>query len=325
MKAAYREHYCPPEKLEVRALEMPQPQADEILIRVMATTVNRTDCAVLTGSPFVMRFFTGLFKPKRPITGTDFAGVVEAVGEKVTRFQGGDKVFGFHDQGLSSHATFMCIEDRKAMQSIPNGFTFPQAAASIEGAHYAYNFLNKIQIKPDQKVFINGAGGAIGSALLQFVKAAGAQVTVTCKAEHFELIESLGADELIDYTTTDFTKSEAKYDFVLDAVGKSSYFQCRHLLTSKGIYISSELGPKGQHLWLSLLGLIKPGKKVKFPFPKDIQGSLDFIKGQMEKRKFRPLIDRDYSLEQIAEAFTFADSGQKLGNVVIRMEKDDEV
>lgn len=321
MKAAYREQYGPAENLEIREMEVPSPKPREILVRVKATTVNRTDTAVLTGSPFAMRFFTGLFKPRRPITGTDFAGEIESIGDAVTHFQVGDKVMGFQDQGFSSHANYLCIAEDKPLQHIPSGFTFPQAAASLEGAHYAYNFLNKVSIEPNQKVFINGATGAIGSALLQMVKAKGAHITATCKGKHFELMESLGADELIDYTTTDFTKSAEKYDFVLDAVGKSSYFQCRHLLKPRGIYISSELGPKGQHIWLSLLGLIKTGKKVKFPFPKDIQGSLDFIKSLIEKHKFRPLIDREYPLDDIRKAFGYVASEQKLGNVIIRMEE----
>lgn len=319
MKAVQHTQYGGPDVLSIAEVNKPVPAVDELLVEVHAATVNRTDCAILSARPFIMRFFTGLVRPRLSITGTDFAGVVKGVGTNTHRFKVGDRVFGFNDRGLSSHAGYLCIPENKAIAFIPGGFTFQQAAASLEAAHYAYYFIHKIKISPGQRVLVNGATAAIGSALVQFVKYYGAHITATCRAENFELVKSLGANELIDYTTTDFTRVGGQYDLILDAVGKSSYKLCKRLLSPGGIYISSEAGPYAQNIFLSLFRPLTGDKKVIFPAPGSIQKSMDFIQGLIGEGKFGPLIDREYTLEQIKEAFRYVASGQKLGNVLISM------
>lgn len=237
MRAAIYEKYGSPDVLQIKQVEKPILKDDEVLIRVYAATVNRTDCAMLSAKPFIMRFFTGLLKPNRPIGGTDFAGKIEAVGKTVTSFKVGDKVFGFEDLGISSLAEYITLAENKAIAIMPKNISYEQAAASLEGAHYAYNFLNKVTIKDGQKVLVNGATGAIGSAMVQLLKNVGADVTAVCGTKNIELVKSIGADKIIDYTKKDFIKSSEKYNFVFDAVGKSSFAKCKPLLVSDGIYI----------------------------------------------------------------------------------------
>jgi NADPH:quinone reductase-like Zn-dependent oxidoreductase len=319
MKAAYFTQYGSPEVLSVREVEKPTPKENEVLVRVGATTVNRTDCANLTAKPFIMRFFNGLMKPKRPIPGTDFAGEIVAIGEKVESFKVGDRVWGFGDQGIGSQAEYLSFPIEKAIAHFPDRLTYEQAAACLEGAHYAYNFINKLTLIPGQKALVNGATGAIGSALLQFLKYHDLHVTAVCNTPNINLIKSLGADTIIDYTRQDFTEASGQYDFVLDAVGKSTFGHCKPLLKEKGIYISSELGPGSQNIFLALWGPFSKGRKVLFPIPSDIRGSMAFIRDLVEKDKFRPVIDTTYPLESIAEAYRYVLTGQKTGNVVITM------
>ncbi len=320
MKAAYHIKYGSPEVLSMKEIEKPVPKAHELLIQVHATTVNRTDCAILGAQPFVMRFFTGLFKPQLPVTGTDFAGSVESVGSKVGRLKVGDKVWGFNDQGMSSHAEYLTIAENQAVLPLPKGFTYAQAAASVEGAHYANNFINKVKLQVGQKAVVNGATGAIGSALVQLLKYHHIFVTAVCKSEHFEKVKALGADKLIDYTKEDFTRDTDEYDYVMDAVGKSTFFKCKRLLHKKGIYISSELGPYNQNMLLPIITPLSGGKKVIFPLPISIKKSMEFIRDLIEEGKFTPLIDeKQYHIAQIKEVFTYVSSGQKVGNVILSM------
>lgn len=319
MKASIRTTYGSPDVITIKEVEKPTPKANEILVRVYATTVNRTDCGALWGKPFVYRFFIGLFKPRNEITGTDFAGVVEAVGQNVTSFNVGDRVWGFDDNTLPSHAEYMAIDTKKPVLKIPNGFTFEEAAASAEAAHYAYNFLNKVKLAPGNKVLVNGGTGGIGSAAIQFLKSMNIFVTAVCHSQYNDRVLALGPDRIIHYDKEDFTQDNEKYDFVFDAVGKSSFKPCTKILKDKGVYISSELGPGAENLYLPLLTSIKGGKKVIFPLPIDIAKSLAYVADLAEKGKFKPLIDRTYSLDEIKEAFAYVNSGQKIGNVIIKL------
>ncbi len=319
MKAAYYTRYGSPEVLSVKEVEKPTPKEDEVLVRVYATTVNRTDCANLTAKPFIMRFINGLIKPKYPIPGTDFAGEIETVGTAVKSFKVGDRVWGFGDYGIKSQAEYLCFPEEKAIARFPENLTYEQAAASIEGAHYAYHFINKVKLSPSQSVLINGATGAIGSALLQFLKYHELYVTAVCNTKNIELVKSLGADKIIDYTRQDLTKDDGKYDFVFDAVGKSTFGRCKPLLKEKGIYISSELGPGSQNIFLALITPFSKGKKVLFPIPSNIRGSMAYIRDLVKKGSFKAVIDKTYSLEDIAEAYRYVLTGQKTGNVVIAM------
>lgn len=315
MKAAVRLKYGPPEILRVNELSIPVATEGEILVRVHATTVNRTDCAILWGRPFIMRFFTGLLKPSLEITGTDFAGQVEALGKNVKLFKVGDRVMGFGDFGLRSHAQYLTLLETKAVVIIPDQLSYDQAAACLEGAYYALDCVNMVKPKPGQRALVYGATGAIGLSMVQFLKFYGVSVTAICGGENQKLVTSLGADKVIDYKTTDFTKDNDTYDFIFDAVGKTAFSVSKHLLKKKGIYISAE-----PNLFLIISTALYGDKKVMFRPPKSIKEALNFIKGLIERGSFRPVIDRHYSLDKIAEAFEYVATGQKIGNVIITMD-----
>ena len=199
MKAIEYKKYGPPDVLQLNEVAKPYPGPDEVLIRVYAATVNRTDCARLRAQPFIMHFTTGLFKPRKSVPGTDFAGRVEAVGKEVKWLKPGDDVFGFDDNGLASQAQYMTFPAHKGIATIPSNLSYEEAAACLEGLHYAYNFINKVTLERGQKVLVNGATGAIGSAAVQLLKYFGARVTAVCSGENDELVRSLGADAVIDY------------------------------------------------------------------------------------------------------------------------------
>jgi len=324
MKAIVYEKYGPPDVLELKEVEKPIPRDNEVLIKVYATTVNRTDTATIKAKPFFARFLTGMFKPKKQIPGTEFAGKIEEIGKDVKSLKVGDKVFGFNGLGSGSHAQYMTISEDKAI-TIPENTTYEQAAASTEGAHYAYNSIKNAKIKSGQKALVYGATGAIGSAAVQLLKYFDVYVTAVCNTKNIELVKSLGADKVIDYTKEDFTKDEEKYSFVFDAVGKSSFAKCKPLLQPGGVYISSDLGYMAQNVVLPLITpIIKPmigNKKTVSPFPTDIRGSILLVKDLVAQGKFKTVIDRRYPLEQIVEAYKYVEKGQKTGNVVITLER----
>jgi len=321
MKAAVRFKYGLPGDLSIQELDIPTPKPHEVLIRVHATTVNRSDCHVLSGKPLAMRLFTGLFKPRASIIGSDFAGQIEAVGSGVQSFKAGDNVMGFSGGfGWGSHAQYFTLpkhKAKKAMITMPSNITYDEAAACLEGAFYAAAQINPLQPKPGQKALVYGATGAIGTSYIQFLKHYGCYTTAVCKGENAELVTSLGADKVIDYTTEDFTKDTERYDFVFDAVGKSSFAKCKKLLKKKGIYTSSG---GAINILLIMITPLFGGKKVVFSFPKGIAAELNFIKELIEKGSFRPVIDRKYAIDEIVEAYHYVASGQKLGNVVIMMD-----
>ena len=325
MKSVIYTKYGPPEVLQLKEVAKPTPKDDEVLVKVYATTVNRTDSATIRAIPFFARIVTGLFKPKKQTPGTEFAGKVEEIGKNVTSLKVGDRVFGFDDQGSGAHAQYLKISEDNAL-IIPTNITYKQAAASSEGAHYAYNMINKVNLKSGNKALVNGATGAIGSAAVQLLKYFDVYVTAVCNTKNIELVRSLGADKVIDYTKEDFTKDEEKYNFVFDAVGKSSFAKCKHLLQPGGIYSSSDLGYMAQNIFLPIITPItsklpgQSGKKTIFPMPVDVKGSLLLIKKLIEEGKFKAVIDREYRFEEIVEAFKYVQKGQKTGNVVIHIE-----
>ena len=317
MKASIRRKYGSPNQIKIESIDKPIPKDNEVLIKVYATTVNRTDCANLTAKPFIMRFVLGLFKPRKTILGTDFAGKVESTGKNVKSFITGDKVFGFNDTGSESQAEYVTTTVENLFL-IPEKIDYKQAAASLEGASYAYTFIHKVNIQSGQNILINGATGGIGSALLQFVRQYDVNITATCNTNNIQLIESLGADNIYDYTKKDFTKENDKYDFIFDAVGKSTFGKCLSLLKEKGVYISSELGPYSQNIFYSLLTLVL-SKKVIFPTPYSTEKTIPYICNLLEKGKFNPVIDRKYVLEDISKAYEYVIKGQKTGNVLIKI------
>ncbi len=315
MKAAIRKKYVAPDKIKILELEQPIPKEREVLIKVHATTVNRTDAANLTAKPFIMRFVLGLLRPRKIILGTDFAGEVIKIGKKVKSVKVGDRVFGFIDTGAESQANYLSIDEEKVFP-IPENIDFKQAAASLEGAHYAYSTINKVKIEPGQDVFINGATGGIGSALLQFLKPFDVKITATSNPKNIALIKSLGADRVIDYTKEDFTQIDGSYDFIFDAVGKSTFGKCKKMLKENGIYTSSELGPFAQNIYLPLLTSML-NKKVYFPIPLSFKKTIPYISDQLRTGVFDPVIDREYPLEEISEAYEYVMTGQKTGNVIL--------
>ena len=317
MRAATRVQYCPPSNLLVTDIKTPEPSANELLVRVHATTVNRTDCAILQGKPFPIRFFTGLSKPRSPVPGSDFAGVVEAVGSAVSSHVPGDRVWGFNDNGLSSQGQYLTIKHDSAIAKIPDGISFVQGAASAEGAHYAINFMKRAKYQPGQRVFVYGGTGAIGSAAIQLLKAEGSHVSAACHGDHLDLVKFLGADVVVDYTTTDLATYPETFDLVFDAVGKSTFTTCRPLLTPTGRYVSSELGPHAQNLYLPFTSRIRRGQRVDFPVPTGARESITTMTSLLAAGKFNPLIDRHYPLDDIASAYEYVLTGQKLGNVII--------
>ena len=317
MKASVRRNYCSPGQIGIEQIEKPIPKVDEVLIRVHSSTVNRTDCANLTAKPFIMRFILGLFKPRKIILGTDFAGEVISIGKNVESFNTGDRVFGFNDLGAESQAEYLTSEIKNIF-SIPENINYKQAAASLEGAHYAYSFIHKVKIKSGQSILINGATGGIGSALLQFVRQYDVKISSTCNTKNIDLIKSLGADKLLDYTKEDFTDSNDKYDFVFDTVGKSTFGRCKSLLKEKGVYISSELGPYYQNIFYPLLTSMS-SKKVIFPIPFGKHKTIPYISNHLKANTFKPVIDREYLLEDISKAYEYVISGEKTGNVLINL------
>jgi NADPH:quinone reductase-like Zn-dependent oxidoreductase len=297
----------------------PAAKDNVALVKVHATTVNRTDCGFRSGKPFFSRFFTGLVRPRGTVMGNELAGEVEAVGSGVTSFGAGDRVFGF--TGLSgpfgAHAEYVTIPEDGSLATMPADLTYEEAAPSTEGSHYAFSNIRKAKIRSGQDVLVYGATETIGSAAVQLLKSLGASVTAVCATENMELVRGLGAGRVIDYTAQDFTKDDQKYDVVFDAVGKSSFGRCRRLLKPGGIYLSTEGG-----LLFLILVLITPlfrGKKVMFALPRLDQATVRHFKELIEFGEFKPLIDRRYQLDQIVEAYRYVETGQKIGNVVIRV------
>lgn len=270
-----------------------------------------------------MHFTVGMFKPKKSIPGTDFSGTVEEIGEGVTEFKIGDRVWGFKDAVLSSQAEYLSLNVKGNIFKIPEGIDFKNAVASAEGAHYAYYFYNKVKDWDNCKVLVNGGTGAIGSAVIQMLKYKGAHVTASCREEHSERVLALGADIVIDYKTEDFTKLVGQFNYVFDAVGKSSFGACKSILKKDGVYISSELGPGNENIYLPLLTSLRKGKKVKFPLPLDVNESLGFISQLLTEGKFHPLIDKSYTLDEISQAYAYILSENKVGNVLIRFDTED--
>lgn len=316
MKAAVHTRYGPPAVIGVAEVDKPSFGDHDVLVRVHATTVNRTDCAYRAARPFFVRTFTGLARPRRTVLGTEYAGVVEAVGSSTTSFAVGDRVFGYNEGAFGAHAEYLSVPQGGPIATMPNGVTFAEAAPGTEGVHYALSFTRTAGIDAGHDVLVYGATGAIGSAAVQLLKHHGATVTGVCDT-HLELVKGLGADRVVDYTAGDFTGDEQSYDAVFDAVGKGTFGRCRRLLKPGGMYVSSDLGPWGQNLLLPLVTPLFRGRKVKFPIPKQDRDMVRYFRDLIEAGKFKPVIDRQYPLDQIVDAYRYVETGQKIGNVVI--------
>lgn len=317
MKAIIYIKYGPPEVLQIKEVPKPIPKNNEVLIQVFATTVNRTDTGFRSAKYFVSRLVTGLMKPKRAIAGSEFAGKVVETGVDVRDFKVGDNVFGFEDVRSGAHAEYMTEAANGSIAKMPKGYSYQEMAPAAEGATYALNVIQSVSVKRHQKVLVYGASGAIGSSAVQILKHLGAEVTAVCGTKNLKLVKSLGARKVVNYEAEDFTKLDDEFDFIFDAVGKSSYGACRKLLGSKGIYCSTELGKGGQNPLLAIWFAITGSRRVIFPIPKINKEKVEYIKKLIEEGAYRPVTDRTYPLDQIVEATKYVESGQKTGNVVV--------
>jgi NADPH:quinone reductase-like Zn-dependent oxidoreductase len=316
MKAVVNDRYGPPEVQRLEDVERPVPREDEVLVKIHATTVTRTDCGLRAGKPFLVRFFFGLRRPKQRILGTELAGEVEAVGAAVSEFAVGDHVFGSTSAFMTgAHAEFICLRESAPLAHLPPGITFEEAAAVPDGMILALMCLEAPQVRKGQKILIYGASGSIGTAGVQLAKYFGADVTAVCSTRNVELVKSLGADAVIDYTKEDFTKNGETYDVIFDAVGKHSFRRCSGSLTRGGAYVATD-GFRNLFLalWTSRIG----DKKVLFPIPpRYTKKNVLFLKELIEAGKYRAVIDRRYPLVDVVEATRYVETEQKIGNVVL--------
>lgn len=317
MQASVHIRYGSPDVVRIVEVDRPAIGPTEVLVQVHATTVNRTDCAYRAAKPFFMRLFTGLIRPRATVLGNEFAGVVVEVGPSVQKFSVGENVFGYNEGPFGAHAQYLAIPEDGSLTTMPANLTYVEAAPSTEGSHYALAQIRGANIAEGQDVLVYGATGAIGSAAVQLLKSQGVNVTAVCDTATMDLLRELGADRVIDYTTTDFTKDDQTYDVVLDCVGKTSFSLCRPLLKPAGIYISSELGPHAENPFRALIAPLQRGKRVLFPIPKHDQEMMAYFRDLLGSGQFKPVVDRTYPLEEIVDAYRFVETGKKVGNVVI--------
>ena len=323
MKAIAVTGYGSPDVLQLQEFEKPIPKEKEVLIKIIAAPVSAACAMMRKGTPYYARFFLGLKKPKNPIPGTGFAGTVEAVGNSVRTFQVGDEVFGETTTSFSTHAEYVCVPEDGIILKKPTNLTFEEAAPICDGPLTSLNFLQRMaKVQPGQKVLINGASGSLGTAAVQLAKHFGAEVTGVCSRPNFELVQSLGADKVIDYMAIDFTKTGETYNVIYDTIGGRSFLDCKKALTPNGIYLSPVLS---MPLLFQVLRTSMFGKqKAKFdatgirPAP-ELRKMLQELKGLLEHGKLKSIIDRRYALEQTAEAHRYVDTGRKKGNVVITL------
>ena len=320
MKAIVCTKYGPPEVLQLQEVEKPVPKDNEVLIKVHAATATTSGLSGRKGEPFFARLFTGLTKPKKNILGIELAGEIEAVGKDVKLFKIGDQIFGHTGLAFGAYAEFICLPEDAALVIKPTNMTYEESVAVVEGGLTALHFFrDKGNIQSGYKVLINGASGSVGTASIQVAKYFGAEVTGVCSTTNLEMVKSLGADHVIDYTQEDFTKSGATYDVIFDTVGKSSFSRCKGSLKQKGVYLdaggAATIFPM---LWTSMFGSKKAIIKATYVRPpKKIKKDLIFLKELMETGKIQSVIDRRYPLEQTADAHRYVEKGHKKGNVVI--------
>jgi len=315
MKAAVCPQYGAPEVLHLTELAKPAPKDNEILVKIYATAVNSADCRLRKADPFAVRFFFGLFKPKNPVLGGVLSGIIEAVGKNVTQFQVGDAIFGSTQMKLSTHAEYICLPETGALAIKPENISHEEAAALPFGGMTALHFLRKADVQPGQKVLIYGASGAVGTAAVQIAKYFGAEVTGVCSTSNLDLVKSLGADAVIDYTKTDFAKTGETYDVVYETVDKAPFSSCIHVLKQNGTLVlgATLLGGMLRGAWRSLTSK----QKVITGVASETAEAANFLKKLAAEGKLKAVIDKTYPLEHIVAAHAHADNGHKKGNVVI--------
>ena len=321
MKAVIYSGYGSPDVIQVNEVEKPTPKANQVLVKVHATSITTADSMIRAGTPCIGRLFLGLTKHKNPIAGTGFSGVVEEIGNVVTQFKIGDSVFGETGVDFSANAEYICIaEDAVISKSIKN-VSHQEATPICDGALTSYAFLKDIgQLKSGQSVLINGASGSLGVAAVQIAKALGTEVTGVCSGANVELVKSLGADKVINYQEEDFTDNQNRYDIVYDTIGKSSFKSCKGILKEQGAYLSPVLSFP---LLVQMIRTAKFGsKKAKFSATglrpaTELRVFINELKSLFESEKIKSVIDRTYSLVETADAHRYIDTGRKKGNVVV--------
>ena len=326
MKAIVYERYGPPEVLQLKEVEKPTPKDNEVLIETHATTVTSGDWRVRSlnvpvGFGLIMRLVFGVSKPKQPILGTELAGVVESVGKEVRKFKVGDQVFAFSDAAMGCYAEYKCMPQDGAMALKPANLTFDEAAALSFGGATALDFLRRGKLQRGEKVLINGASGGVGTAAVQLARHFGADVTGVCSTANVELVKSLGASHVIDYTKDDFTRNGETYDIIVDTVGTAPFSRSKASLKQGGrlLMILAGLPDMLQIPWVSMTS----SKQVIAGPAATRAEDLRFLAGLAEAGEFKPVIDRRYPFERIAEAHSYVDTGRKKGNVIITLEHDD--
>jgi 2-desacetyl-2-hydroxyethyl bacteriochlorophyllide A dehydrogenase len=326
VKAIVYTKYGSPDVLELKDVKKPAPKDNEVIIRVIATTVSSGDVRMRIGSresmPFwpISKLAIGITKPSVPIPGHDFAGEIESVGNNVNRFKPGDQVFGFCGKG--TYTEYISMPEDGVFTIKPSTMTHEEAVAVPFGATSALTFLRKGNIQSGEQVLIYGASGSVGTAAVQLAKYYGAEVTAVCSTANAELVKSLGADHVIDYTETDFTKNGQTYDVIFDTVGKTSFACCKDSLKQKGRYLLAvfDFPQLGQMLWQSTTG----SRKIVCAIGEEKTEDLVFLKELVEAGKFKSVIDRCYALEQINEAHTYVEKGHKKGNVVVTIRSEEK-
>ncbi len=321
MRAAVRDRYGSPDVVELQEIDKPVPTEDEVLVRVRAASLNIADWYEVTGRPYVGRTQMGLFKPKTNRLGVDYAGTVEAVGENVTEFQPGDEVFGGRN---GAYAEYVCARADRAIVPKPSNVTFEEAAAVPVAALTALQGLrDKGQLQPGQKVLINGASGGVGTFAVQIAKALGAEVTAVCSTGNVDLARSLGADHVIDYTREDFTRSDERYDLLLDIAGSRSWSACRRVLDPQATFVivggpktNPLLGPLG-HVVKLRLAAVGSGRKIVFFIAKFNKADMLVLRELLESGKMTSVIDRQYELSEIADALRYIGEGHAQGKIVV--------
>jgi len=314
MRAVVFDRYGPPDVLVLRDVPRPVPGPGEVRIRIRATTVNRSDAAYRAGTPPVARLVSGPLRPRRRILGSELAGEVESVGSAVTRFQAGDQVFGVNAWRFGTHAEFVCMPETAPLALMPDGASFAEAAAVCDGAILALMGLRPARVGKGRSILVYGASGSIGTAAVQLSAHFGADVTAVCGPKNLDLVRSLGAGQVIDYTREDFTARGQAWDVIFDAVGKHSFRRCRDSLRPGGIYLATDHLSNLPRAWWTRFA----DKKVVFPIPpRYTQQDVEFLKDLIEAGQYRPVIDRTYPLADVIEATRYVETEQKTGNVVL--------
>jgi len=323
MKAVVQDEYGPPEVLRIEEVERPVPKDDEILIRVRASTVTQTDVHIRRADLFFWRLVFGLRRPRWRTLGVELAGVVEAVGTAVREYKVGDEVFGQPSSYVGAHAEYMCSSERAALALKPASMSFEEAASICDGASQALGTLREGEVQEGTRVVIYGASGALGTAAVQLAKHFGAHVTAVCGTDHVELVRSLGANEVIDYRQQDFTKNGQTYDTIIDAVGKYSFRRGWRALKPGGIYVATDGGRfLVETIFLLIVTRWFGSKRVRAGIGRRIKQDTLLLKELIEAGEFRAVVDRQYPMDQAAEAHRYVEGWHKAGNVVLTIATD---